>query len=111
MTQILDILAAWHHDYYECSSLDLNRISAEHARNLGLPTLSALYQALERVQTANGPISRAEVEDLLRGPLQTARGEATNRIRLILGNPNHPGSPGIGIIPEKLLESKQGRRA
>jgi len=109
MTPILDLLAAWHHDHNECRMADMNRIEADYGRKLGLPTLAALYEALERVQNAVGPISQAEVEDLLRGPLQAARGEATERIRLVLVNPSHPGVPGIGIIPETILEAKGGR--
>jgi len=98
------LLAAWQQARNTCAEADICRVEAEHAGTLGLPTLAALFVALGRVQEAKGPISLAEVEPLFRELLQVARGEATARIQLSLGNPTHDGVPGVEIIPGRLLE-------
>jgi hypothetical protein len=98
------LLAAWQQARNTCAEADITRVDGEHAGKLGLPTLAALFEALGRVQEAKGPISPAEVADLLSTVLQVARGEATARLQVLEGRPICDGVPGVGIIPRRILE-------
>lgn len=102
------LLAKWQQAYNACAEADMCPVDGLHAVALGLPALAALSAALDRVRHARGPVSPVELEDLLRGILQVARGEATERIRHILGDPTADGVPGVGTIPRKLLERLEG---
>jgi len=109
VSPIPDLLTAWRQDHNTCPEPDLCRIEARHAASLGLPTLAALYETLDCVHRAAGPVSPVELEALLRPILQVARGEATERIRLILGKPANDGVPGLGMNPRRLLETSDRR--
>ena len=107
MRGIRQKLREWCSKRNECPDGGIYLLDAHYAEQLGLPTLASLNYVLDRVSRANAWLSRREVEDDLRKTLQTATGEATERIRIALDDPSEDGVPGIPEIPQLLLERHQ----
>ena len=103
-TAISGQLEAWRQERNECAEAEIWRTDARHAEALGLPALASLLAFCDAVERARRPIKPAEIMAMLGPVAQIARGEATERIRLMTGNPSHEGVPGVGAIPHRLLE-------
>lgn len=95
-------LNAWIRARNECPDDQIYRVEAQHASALGLPTLAAIYDALDQAQHAAGPVSPREMEALLT-VASVARGEARERLRIAWGDETID-IPGVPTIPRKLVE-------
>ena len=104
MRGIRQKLRDWCSKRNECPDEGIYLLDAYYAEQLGLPTLASLNYSLDRLSNARDYISRREMEDMLRKILQTATGEATERIRIALDDPSEDGAPGVPEIPALLLE-------
>lgn len=83
----------------------VDRIDAERAAALGLPTLAAICRALADVTTEPTP---RETRTILAELHRIAAGEATIRVRRMLQDHTHPGIPGGTLLPQTILESQYG---
>lgn len=83
---------------------EIHLVDAKHAAALGLPTLSALHDVMDRLSEAHDYISSAEVSALLSPVLRVATGEARERLRIRLQD-HAIEIPGVPTVPVRLLEA------
>ncbi len=98
-----DLLSDWITVRNSCPEERIYRTDAEYAEELGLPTLAAICDVLDRLTKARGRIDPKEIESVLRPVLSLARGEARERLRIAYNNDSIE-IPGVPTIPRVLLE-------
>lgn len=98
-------LDAWDAAAATAPDAQAHAVDAQHAAALGLPTLAAIHRALHTLTTAPTP---REARVILTELRHIAQGEATIRVRRMLQDHRHPGVPGVGGLPQTILESQYG---
>lgn len=106
MRKEIEIVEEWRATRNICADRDIHRVDEGYAKEIGLPTLSALLAALQEIRSAHPRVSREEVIDLLRSVLEVAVGEGNERLLVHTGI--REGVPGISTIPRRLLERDAG---
>lgn len=105
---IIETIRAWNAERNNVRDDVLTALDTRYAARLGLPALAALLDATAHIERAAGRMTASEVLAALAPALQAARGEATERIRLVTGD-DRLGVPGLGAIPHALLERDERR--
>lgn len=103
-TLLREHLDGWTQLRAACPEAEIDHVDAEAAARLGLPTLAAIHRALAELTTTPTP---REAAALLREVRRVALGEAILRVRRLLDRP-HPDLPGVGALPQTMLESQYG---
>lgn len=96
---------AWLWARNEAKNEDVLTVDAAHARDIGFPTLSSIASTIDLVHRGHDLITREEILNILREVLSIAVGEATERLRLVTGDPVI-GAPGVPTLPRVLLEAR-----
>lgn len=98
------LLRAWQQAHNGATEERLYLTDSRHADAAGFPVIAALCTELDRVRRARGPLSPGEVETAMRRVLSVAVGEASERVRILLGDESHDGVPGLPSVPRTLAE-------